>query len=225
MSISKKKVTATCAAGVAALTLICASVCALIPFTDMTVNASTEETENSLRVFIGDVNGAPEGYVQQRAEYAEMTAKADADEVIQAVIGFDDYYTVEEIAALVGEYDIVINRAYMWPEGETGRLSLYVTDNNIEKSLNAYEDQVAEKGYCEQDEQFAEDHQRLLNGEYGIFALTATAPADALAKFSAEADCISYVDVMYNVEAEKYAKKVGKAVSYIELPSKPDGAL
>ena len=64
-----------------------------------------------------------------------------------------------------------------------------------------------------------------MDGEYEVFALTVTASAEALETLNAEADCINYVDVMYNSEVETYATRAGKTVSYIELPSKPDGAL
>lgn len=112
----------------------------------------------------------------------------------------------------------------MWPKGETGRLSLYVENNDIEASMEAYKQQVEANGSCD-DPTFAADYQRFLDGEYEVFALTVTATAEALETLNSEADCINYVDVMYNAEAETYAARAGKAVSYIELPSKPDGAL
>ena len=112
----------------------------------------------------------------------------------------------------------------MWPEGETGRLALYVEDSDIKSSMETYKQEVEENGYCK-DPQFAADYQRFLDGEYEIFALTVTAFPEVLEALNSEADCISYVDVKYNTEAETYAASAGKTVSYIELPSKPDGAL
>ena len=224
MNISKKKLTAA-AAGLAALTLVCVGASALTPSSDLIVSASTEETENSLKVFIGDVNHAAEDYVQQRDAYISEVAEIDADEVMEAVIGLDDYYAVEAVAELAEDYDTTINRVYMWPKGETGRLILFVEDNDIEASIEAYKQEVAEDGSCEEDEQFAKDFQRLLDGDYGVFALAVTASAEALEELSTTADCISYVDVKYNDEAETYARQAGKVVSYIELPSKPDRAL
>ncbi len=111
----------------------------------------------------------------------------------------------------------------MWPKGETGRMILSVENNDIKASLESYKRQVTKDESCE-DEDFDSEFQRLKNGEYKVFALTVTASAEALEVLDTEAECISYVDVMYNDEAEAYAKKVGKAVSYVELPSKPDGA-
>lgn len=226
MSISGKKMIG-CTAIVAALSLVCVGAFKPAQSPDMTVSASasTEETETRLKVFTGDIDRAPEGYVQQRTAYINNAAKARSSEVMEAVIGLDDYYTVDEITALADDYDIVINRTYMWPEGETGRLALYVEDNDIESSIEAYKLEVEENGYCEQNEPFAANYQRFLDGEYEIFALTVTGSAQALEELITTADCISYVDVKYNTEVETYAESVGKTVSYIELPSKPDGAL
>lgn len=225
MKISKKKASVTCVACVAAMSLICVGGFALKPSSELTVNASTEETKDRVKVFIGDVDRAAEGYTQQRAMYVEKAANSNADTVMKAVIGLDDYYTVDDVETLAKTYDITINRAYMWPEGETGRLSLYVENGDMGYSIDRYKKETEENGMLEQDEQFAKDYQRFLEDEYRVFALTVTASAETLEALSTQADCISYVDVMYNPEVEKYAKKAKKAVSYIELPAKPDGAL
>lgn len=175
-------------------------------------------------MFVGDVDRAPEGYVQQRTAYIEDAAETKTSTVMDALIGLDDYYTVEEVTAWAEDNGVIISRAYMWPKGETGRLSLYVENNDIESSMELYKQEVEEENLCD-DPTFAADYQRFLDGEYEVFAVTVTATAGELEALSTEADCINYVDAMYNAEVEKYAKRAGKAVSYIELPSKPDGAL
>jgi len=223
MSVSKKTIV-TAAISTVVLALVCVGAYAFTQSSDKTVSASIEEAEDRVKVFIGDVNRASEDYVQQRDMYLKKSAKADADEVMEAVIGFNDYYTVDAITAWAENYGITINHAYMWPKGETGRMLLFVEDNSFEASLESYKQEVEENGYCE-DKQFAKDYQRFLDGEYGVFALTVTASAETLETINTESDYVNYVDVMYNAEAETYAKKVGKPVSYIELPSKPDGAL
>lgn len=221
---SKKKFTASCAASVAVFALVFAGAYALIPSDDMTAYASTEETADQIKVFVGDIGRAPEDYTQQRAAYIENTAVANASAEMSAVVDLDDYYTVEEVSSWAANYDITIDRVYMWSKGDTGRLILCIENNDIESSMENYKRQVEKDGSCD-DPTFAADYQRFLDGEYEVFAVTVTATAEDLAELNAETDCISYVDVMYNAEVEKYAKRAGKAVSYIELPSKPDGAL
>lgn len=187
------------------------------------VCASIEETADRLKVFVGDTVDAPVDYTQLRADFVTELAATDEGKKFEAIIGFDDYYTIDTVTKLAKEYGLSINRAYMWPKGETGRFGLYVGNGDIKSSLEAFKQRVEANGLCE-DEQFAKDYQRLLDGEYEVFAMTVTATADKLEALNA-ADCTNYVDVKYNAEAEAYAAKVGKTVSYIELPTKPDGAL
>lgn len=222
-NIMKKKLATAGVAVFAALALTCVGMYTATP-SDVTVHASTEETKDTLRVFVGDTDSAPEDYAQKRTAYLETLAKKRSSSPVEATISLNDYYTVEAIAALAEDYDIVINRTYMWPRGETGRLALYVENGDIEASIEAYKQEVAENGSCDHPE-FAADYQRFLDGEYEVFALTVTGSAQALEELSTTADCISYVDVKYNDEAETYARQAGKVVSYVELPSKPDGAL
>lgn len=221
--VSKKKITVACISSAAALTLVCAGAFALAP-TGLRVSASAEETADCVKVFIGDVNRAPENYVQQRADYIEEVASAKASTDMDAVIGFDDYYTIDEVTALAEDYDVDIRNVYMWPQGDTGRLILHVENNDINATLKDYMTWVEENEFCKDDPQFAKNYQRLLDGEYEAFAMTATATADKLEALNA-AECTNYVDVKYNAEAEAYAARAGKTVSYIELPTKPDGAL
>lgn len=167
----------------------------------------------------------PASYAQQRAAYISNVAAANANAKLSAVVGFDDYYSVKEVANWAEDSGVAIDRVYMWPKGETGRMVICAEDGDIEAGIKDYMAWVEDNDVCEGDAAFAADYQRFLDGEYEVFAVTVTAPASALKAASTEADCVSYVDVMYNAEAEKYAKQVKKAVSYIELPAKPDGAL
>lgn len=223
MNISAKKLAAACISGVAVLALICVGARVLFP-TELDISASMEETPDGIKVFIGDVDRAQEAYIQHRTSDIEKLAESIPDSTMDAVIGFDDYYAVNKIDAWAQDYNITINRVYMWPRSETGRLSLYVENNDIKSCVEEYKQWLKENGYDE-DEQYAEKFRKLMNGEYGVFALAISATAETLETLNTEADCVSYVDVMYNAEVEKYAKKAGKAVSYIELPAKPDGAL
>ncbi len=183
--------------------------------------ASMEETEEVIRVFAGDIGRAPEDYVQKRTEY--LACIADTDENVDALIGFDDYYTAQEVTTLLEKYDVITDRAYMWPKGETGRLTLFVEDGDLVASIEDYKLQI-EADDCN-DPDILKDYKSFLEGEYGVFALVVTAQPRVLEEMSSQDDCISYIDVLYNAEAETYAEKVGKTVSYAELPAKPDGAL
>lgn len=189
---------------------------------DTSICASIEESEEKVQVLVGDTRHAPEGYVHQRSEYLEDIA--DTAESVDAVIGLDDYYAVDEAIGFMEDYDITIRHVFMWPAGESGCMMIYAENGDIKATIEEYKEQL-KTPIPGTDEQVLRDNQRFLDGEYGVYALTVTAPADTLAKLNTEAECVCYVDVMYNADVEKYAKKVGKAVSYIEHPSKPDGTL
>ena len=198
--------------------------CVLGMSSGVSAHASVEETSSVVKVFIGDIMRAPEDYSDNRTKYIEELASTNPSEIITAVIGFDKYYAVNEINELVKRYDdIIVNRVYMWPEGETGRLSLYVNNGDISEGIYTYMKQVEENG-LDNDPQSIEDYQRFLNGEYAIFAITISCSAETLYEAVQDNESILYADVKYNVEAEEYAKEKGKGIYYIELPSKPDGA-
>jgi len=219
----KRRTFAVTFIGVILLTSLCGCTSAREP-EPTALCASIEETADKVRVFIGNTDEAPADYAQERIEYIESLVTKDAKQNVQAVITLDDYYTVDEITTWAESYDLTLNRIYMWPKGETGRLILGVdAGSSIQDRIEDYKRRVETRGL--DDEQFKKDYQRFLDGEYKIFALTATASAETLAGLSSNADYVSLVDVMYNAEVEEYAKKVGKKISYIELPSKPDGAL
>lgn len=216
--MSKKKLAIPILSCALMLSFACA--CASTPQPPgVSVCASTEETDKNLKVFIGDINNAPEDYVQQRTDYL----KCLTSESVNALIGFNDYYTTDDVITLVEEYNAVIDRAYMWPKGETGRLMLFVEDGDLISSIKNYRERI-ESDDCD-DPEITKDYQSFLDGKYGVFAITVTASAKSLGDMIDQSGRISYVDVLYNAEAEEYAEATGKTVSYIERPSKPDGAL
>lgn len=186
-------------------------------FTSPIAGASFEVTGSSVKVFVGDMSSSS-------ADLSILSA--DGTQEFSAVAGLTDYFTVSEIIDLMENHEgITIERVYMWPKGETGRLGLLIENGDIEESINNYAAKAQENALADGDEQYAKDTERLINGEYGIFAITVSGTAGDLEKLAGDTEYFSYVDVKYNAKAEAYAAKHGKTVSYIELPSKPDGAL
>lgn len=189
------------------------------------VNASFEQNNGSVNVFIGDISRAPDGYVDSRMQDLQQMALSVPKEHVSAVVGFNRYCTKDEIQRLVSSADdSCLERVYMWTEGDTGRLSLYIGGKTIEEGISDYKNQV-DKNSLNNDIQFSADYQRFLNGEFGIFAITISCSAESLCKLAQEYDIIEYVDIKHNKDAEDYAISKGFKVNYIELPSKPDGTL
>jgi len=224
---SKRKTMAKSAIMALSVVIIAAVAVALAVagvFGRVTAFASTEETSEIVKVFVGDIIRAPNDYAKDRFRYVDNLAAKNPSEKVTAVLGLDGYYTVDEVNKIISaSNNVKVNRVYMWPEGETGRLSIYVENGNIADGIKSYMDKVNETG-LDNDPQSIADYKRFLNGEYGIFALTITCPANVLNTLVLDNERLIYADIKYNVEAEQYAQRRGKTVNYIELPSKPDGA-
>ena len=155
------------------------------------------------------------GGAQRLAEFEKVAVK-DTDTTEKAVVSLNDYYSVEEVSAWIEEYGLTVERVYMWPEGETGRLSLYVENGNIQDAVEGYMRQTEEAGLLQDDGQFCKDYTRFLNGEYKVFALTIVASDGSLSEpvnvLKSDIGCVSHVKYMTIGDSR-------------ELPSKPDGAL
>lgn len=185
--------------------------------------ANVLETFTSIEVFVGDLERNPHGYASKRLAYIEALAETAPETMVTAVVGLADYYATDEVKQAIGKYNtLTVNRLYMWPEGETGVLSLFIESGDIDAGICAY---AARAGETESDDtQFAQDLQRFINGEYGVYALTVTCSAEELSALTTDTDFCRYADVKYNDEVEQYAAEHNKTVYYTELPSKPDGA-
>ncbi len=204
-----------------ALVLVFSAVTSILPVQAYAA-VSAAERQGSVRVFVGDLENAPGSYAKQRLAYLHHLAKSDGDTPVEAIVGFDDYYDLDVVLGWAEQYGLTVRYIYWWPAGETGRLGLGVQDGDVTKAIADFAKEVES---WDQDSGAWEDSQRFFNGERGVFALTVIAPAETLDEMAADLGSISYVDVKYNEEAERYAAQKGKNVSYIELPSKPDGAL
>ena len=206
---------------IVALLLVFSAVTSILPV-QAYASVSAADQKESVRVFVGDLENAPGSYAKQRLAYLHRLAKSDGDTPVEAIVGFDDYYDLDEVMGWLEQYDVTVKYVFWWPAGETGRLSLFVKDGDVPKAIADFAEEVERKG---EDSGLWEYNQRFLSGERGVFALTVIAPAGTLDEMAADLDSISYVDVKYNEQVERYAARMGKDVSYIDLPSKPDGAL
>lgn len=204
-----------------ALVLVFLAVASILPV-QAYASVSASEDESDVRVFVGDLENAPGSYAAERMAYLDQLAKTRASGTVEAIIGFDDYYDLDEVMGWVEQYDLTVKYIYWWPAGETGRLGLFVQNGDVPKAIADFAEEVERRG---EDDGLWEYNQRFFNGERGVFALTVFAPAGTLDEMAADLGCVSYVDVKYNEDVERYAAQKGKEVSYIELPSKPDGAL
>lgn len=162
--------------------------------------------------FAAWVRGGTQGLMEFEEERAAAKARG---KTWKAVVSLDDYYSVEEVSSWIEKYGVTVERVYMWPEGETGRLALYVKNGSIQDAIEDYALRTEEAGIIMSPEQ-RKDYERFLNGEHKVFALTVVAPEGTLLgplkALKWDIGCVSHVAFMDRNNSR-------------EIPSKPDGAL
>lgn len=196
----------------------------LLPNVFPQANASlnVEVSGDHVRIFVGDMGGAiPVGYSGRRSSFLRQLADDDPNGVYSAVVPLDNYYAEAEINELIVANDLQVERVYLWAPGETGKVALGVADNNIAEAKEKFVAKMADPDNPE----LMRDLERLTNGEFKIYALSIEGTAQELEYLQGAIPQFAAVDVEYNPDAEQYAMQRGKTFEYIELPSKPDGAL
>ncbi len=192
----------------------------LFPTAKASMNVNV--TKGSVKIITGTVNDTvARTYSTERQDFLVELAQNKPTEYFSAVATMDDYYTIEQINQLVSEYALEIERVYMWKPGETGKLVLSITDNDIYSAIDAFLERMSARS-CGEAQQ--KDLEKLANGEFKVYALTIFGSAQELQNLSDTASEFTAVDVKYNPDAEAYATARGMSYSYVELPSKPDGA-
>lgn len=191
----------------------------------MNITISPETNEVKIHTGTSQVS-APLAYRNARAALLAQLANEQPAREFAAVVPMDDYYTIEEVNSFISSHSTVsIERIYMWTPGETGKLVLDSTSNDIQDDVDRYLEVMASRPATARSEALQRDLQKLEDGEFMVYALTVTASAEVLNSLSANADMVSFVDLKYNPEAEAYASQNDMIFSYHELPEKPDGAL
>ena len=213
-----------------ALAMFCAALLYIIPSDARAFDGNIQVKNERVRVFIGspcifseNMDEVSIKYTTERHEYLNDLMKSEGNrKTASAVVVLDDYYTVDEVKMIAARYGLILDRAYLWMPGETGRLSLGLKDTTLDVALKGYIDDIYSKGI--EDEEMMRDVARIANGEAKVFSITVTASySDLIALHTASSALL--VDVIYDEVAETKASREGREISYIELPFKPDGAL
>lgn len=124
---------------------------------------------------------------------------------VPTVISLNDYYTVEEIDQLIDKHEFTIQRAYLWEPGETGKLSLYIEDNDIRDALDRFIAGRNEWDPGPPPEEIA---------QFKVYAITTPEPIWKVAAFSLSEQIVARIDSMSFPTRQNF-----------EMPVKPDGAL
>lgn len=216
MTASKRKAKVIAAvSGIVALALLLLLV---LPRARMNIAV----TEGNVRIFTGETDGITLwAYNLNRASFLRRLARQDPSAVYSAVVPLNNYYSGERINELIEAHDLVLEHIYLWTPGETGRMALAVENNTILTAKKTFPKKKTDPGKAA----LMQELERLTSGTRKVFALTIKGTAAELAALQASVKEFAAVDVMYNPDAERYAAQRGKSFVYIELPTKPDGAL
>lgn len=108
-----------------------------------------------------------------RCVYSELRVRYQAS--AKVIVEFDGCYTPQEVTAWAEQYDIKIDRVYVWWGRSYGELEIDVTDNNIAASIEAFRQQQTENGMMD-DELYAADFQQAVENGFRLYALTCIVP-------------------------------------------------
>lgn len=125
----------------------------------------------------------------------------------RAMVELDGYYTAEQAAAWAEKYGLVMERVFMGVQGEYGELAFRVEDNDIPAGIEAHRRQVEEGALSDPD--FTKNYQRLLDGEYKVFAVVVTVDDEQLDTLTDGADCVRRARVQRQGELEIALKPNG----------------
>lgn len=192
-----------------------------------TMNISVSPEKSEVKIHTGSLDvSSPQAYSNARTSLLEQLAVEQPEGEFTAVVPLNNYYTVEEVNSFISSNaNLTIERIYMWIPGETGKLVLDSTSNNIQDDIDRYINTMSTRPAVERSSALKEDLQELENGKFMVYALTVTGSAENLNMLSTNSEMVSFVDLKYNPEAEAYAAENDMSFSYLELPEKPDGAL
>lgn len=124
---------------------------------------------------------------------------------IPTVLSLNDYYTVEEIDQLIAEHDLVVQRAYLWEPGETGKLTLSIKNNDIRDALDRFIAGRNERDAGPPPEEIA---------QFKVYAITTPEPIWKVAAFTLSEQIVARIDSMSFPIRQNFEK-----------PVKPDDAL
>lgn len=163
-----------------------------------------------------------EKYKNERKEFITELSKTRGEDVLSSVVLLNKYCTVDDIKEFINQENVNVTCVYLWIPGKTGRIRVVVYNNDINVALTRHFNEFKKRNIT--DEQMLSDYNRIMSGDFGIFSIVIEAKINKLVELQ-NSSIIDFIDVMYNPDAENIAAESGKSFNYIEIPSKPDGAL
>jgi hypothetical protein len=237
-AMGKKKKAAIAAAAVVISAVIVVSIVVEFRARSEFANMNIRQYDDSISVTVGYI-GVPgdnnaEEYIRIREGVMAFIEKSDPISKMQALLVFDEYMDIDQVNEILGTVDYEsrirsstrIDELYAGIPGEPGEavISVYFSElaeyNDIDASFRRFiEDRLSSDNLSSQ--QRADTLKLRQTGR--IFAVKVRA-YNMVLEHHALKDNV-FVDPLYSREAEALSEKSGKPVSYVCVPSKPDGTV
>ncbi len=185
------------------------------------------EKQESIKVFVGgtirESDKSKEKYIAERKKVLENYSKNKALGVSEATVTFNSFISIDELNNMIkNNSGVKVESIWISIPNQTGRAAISVKDNNFNNAIGEFLKKLKKQKLSSKNEVLKADIDKIINGKYGIFAISVKADNKQLTKLNSEIKT-ELVDVHYLEDAENMGKKENKKVRYIELPSKPDG--
>lgn len=175
-----------------------------------------------VKVYIGSSKHQPlQKYKENRSQVLQNIAIENKDQTIDALVVFNKFLLADQVLEVIGK-DIDCKEIWLANPGVRGIGNAIVEDNNIEAAKERFYSSFAE--FAERhlnddnkDDTIDENYKAVKSNEFKVYAVLVSGKVDNLTKLTNEN--ISIVDPHYWPEASKSQAKV----SFIDVPSRPDG--
>lgn len=187
------------------------------------VQAANVQTRNEeIKVFLGNTDDLnpleARAYTENQKSALEQLAIETPEESGRALITFEQFLSPEEVMDIIPQ-QTAIKAAYLWVPDKTGRAIVYIENGDLEGTIDNW---IESLDLDNEPESKYKSDMLDLKENYGIFAVEIEQQYKLINALTT-ATSVKQVDVFYNEYAEELSLDTGYSISYIAVPSKPDG--
>ncbi len=187
------------------------------------VHAANVQTKNGeIKVFLGNTDDLnlfeARAYTTNQSSALEQLATETPEENGRALITFEQFLSPEEVVDIIPQ-QTTIKTAYLWVPNKTGRAIINIENGDVKETISNW---IESLDLDNEPESKYKSDMLDLEKNYGIFAVEIEQQYKSINTLAA-AESVKQVDVFYNEYAEELSSDTGYSISYIAVPSKPDG--
>lgn len=160
-------------------------------------------------------------YISQRKKLMDDLAVNKSEQVNTGTITLNSFITLDDVENFIRENkNIHIKTLWFSIPYETGRGAVVVENNNVKQAMKNFLEKAAKS--MTQDTNANKDYKKIIDGNYGIFALTIETKNKEFPNISSDKH-VKFVDLHFTSSLQSEPSQDGSKIQYIEIPEKPDG--